>query len=97
MTADIITVPKFQRVRQDDHDAKVAKAISDFLSGFLSALNAADTGLTLIEIEKLRPSTAHMVQRFSEHLDDMQNLVEEMTITRNLARFAAHVAERNGK
>lgn len=61
------------------------------------AIKAGDDGLCKIEVRDLKPSTRHMVQRFAEHLDDLEKLAEQIRVTRNLARFAPHVSEKDGK
>ena len=74
-----------------DPDALVAGALSDYLTALLDAVKHGDEGLASIHLDTLRPTTKMLVQRFAEHLDEMQTLAEHMTITRNMARFRARI------
>lgn len=80
--------------KKPDADAIVTKGLTQFCDAFLDAIKAGDEGLCKIEVRDLKPSTRHMVQRFAEHLDDLEKLAAQIRVTRNLARFATHVSER---
>lgn len=94
MTAEIIDHPKVKRMVTD---RAVAEALRDFTDGFLAAIARAEEGLALIDTDDLQPASKHMVGRFTEHLEDLRLWAERVTVTRNLARFQAHVLERDGQ
>lgn len=94
MSAEIIDHPNKKRCATD---LDVSSAIRDFTDAFIKALARADEGLATIETEGLRPATKHMVERFAEHLDELQEWGQRVTLTRNLARYQADLLERDGK
>lgn len=94
MSAEIIHLPKKAPL---DNDRKIAEAIRDFSDVFIRALAKADEGLALIHTDGCRPCTKHMVERFAEHLDELQEWAERLTLTRNLARYHADLLAKDDR
>lgn len=95
MTGHIINFASRRKITAPDPDTLICGALSDYLSAILDALQRGDEGLAMIHLEGLSPATRLLVNRFSEHLDEMQTLTEQITITRNMARLRAAIGERS--
>lgn len=90
MSAKIIPMPR----KMNNADKEISAGIAAFCDSLIAAMRRADEALCQIDPKGLRAPTQDMIKRLSEHLDDLEQLAQKITVTRNLARFQAHYIEK---
>lgn len=90
MSAQIIPMPR----KMNNTDKEISAGVAAFCDSLITAIRQGDEALCQIDPKGLRATTQDMVKRLSEHLDDLEQLAQKITVTRNLARFQAHYIEK---
>lgn len=82
----------------------VDQAVVDYCEALLTLLEPPPDALTTANVSAFPPATRNLLERVIEHTKDVRdlfncasNLRAEITVTRNMARYRAHIAERSGQ
>lgn len=94
MSADIHHLPPRACLK---NDMAIALSVRDMAQALITALDAYRHELSLVQTAGLQSSTIDLINRFLEHIDDLEDWSERLRLTLSLSRYLVDILEKKEK